>query len=397
MRVLLITSIYNSKIGGLYNAIINRLVRLNNLDQNLKVDSCNIVEIDSFFVKILKKIMKLDLNNKKENLNDKLFTKIIYIKNSLFLMFLKRFFPKMYLLYLTKKVENNFDITEYNIIHAHWLYPHGSIANGLSKKYKKHLILTGHGSDVHTIYKKSLFIKNSIQQNLTYAKYITVVSKSLSENLLKEYNVDETKIYVIGNGVDLNLFKENKDNEYRNIKEEKKVVGYIGNLNHTKGSDRLPGIFTHINNEIKDVEYKIIGDGELKEQLIAEFKSLDLNTDFLGRISPILIPNYLNELDVLVLPSRNEGFGMIVIEANACGIPCIASNIGGIPEVINDSKLLVTQSQNFEKEFAQSVIEVLKKPVDKQKFIENAKTYDWEIIVKRECELYKSTNIKRWM
>lgn len=388
MKVLLLSGIYNSKIGGLYNSIFNRIIRLNRIEPKGQINLINIVEIDTFLLKVIKKTIKRDSNTDTKGENEEIFHKVIYIKNSLFLNLLKKFFPQMYISYLMKKIDDQLNIAEFDIIHSHWLYPHGSIGKNLAQKYKKKLILTGHGSDVHSIYKKSNFIKKSIQQSLDYASDITLVSKGLRKKLLEIYSVDESKVSIIGNGVDTNLFKP-RDSK-RQSHNTKKVVGYIGNLNLTKGCDRLPEIFYQVQKEISGVEFLIVGDGELKEQLIDKFKSLGIKVKFTGRIQPTQVPNYLTQLDVLVLPSRNEGFGMVIIEANACGIPCVASNIGGIPDVISDSSLLIEPNEDFEKTISVRIIQLLKNPIDPLILIENAKKYDWNLVINKEYELYKN-------
>jgi glycosyltransferase involved in cell wall biosynthesis len=327
-----------------------------------------------------------------ENSNDKLFKQIVYIRNNIFNLIVKQLFPIIYINSIIQKVEGKLNIKEYDIIHCHWLYPHGFAAYKLALKYDKKLIVTGHGSDVHSIYKKSSFIKASIKKELEYADYITLVSEALKEKLIDIYDINPSKMQVIGNGVDINLFKL-KSKEENNTKTYK-TVGYVGNLNYTKGSDRLPRIFELISKQLESTRFIIVGDGELKQDIFIKFDSLGLEVDFVGRVAPELVPDYINKMDVMILPSRNEGFGMVIIEANSCGVPCVATEVGGVPEVISDERLLIPVKDNLEEEFAEKVIEVLKSPIKVEELFDNAKRYDWKEIVKREAQIYKKSAIR---
>lgn len=390
MRVLLLTGIYNCKVGGLYNAIVNRVERLKKRYLDSNIDACNIIEIDSIGVRFLKRTAKRDINYYADNEKDKLFTRIINIKNNFKLIFLKNLIPQVYINSIVRKVESKFNISEYDIIHAHWVYPHGYVAYKLAKKYNKKLVVTGHGSDIHTIYKKSEFINEAIKKTLNYSSYLSVVSNGLKNIAINQFGVNSNKIKVINNGVDLDLFK----NIY--LKSNKKVVGYIGNLSIIKGSDRLLDIFDYINKNMDEIEFIIVGDGELKKELEANMKSKNINAYFTGRVRAEHIPEYICKMDVLILPSRNEGFGMVIIEANACGVPCIASNVGGIPEIINDERLLVDIDKNINKEFGEKTIKILKNPLDRNVLIENAQKYDWNLIVHQEYEMYENLYLKRF-
>jgi len=91
----------------------------------------------------------------------------------------------------------------------------------------------------------------------------------------------------------------------------------------------------------------------------------------------------------MILPSRNEGFGSVIIEAQACGVPVVGSSNGGIPEVIGDGGIVVEEGEDFEKRFAEAVVEMLKKPIDSGYLRERTLGFSWENIVKREVAVYE--------
>jgi len=93
-------------------------------------------------------------------------------------------------------------------------------------------------------------------------------------------------------------------------------------------------------------------------------------------------------MDVMILPSRNEGFGCVVLEAQACGVPVVGSDNGGIPEAIGNGGIVVPNGQNFEERFARSVMAMLNNPIPSSKLRSRALMYDWRIIVKKEINIY---------
>jgi len=173
-------------------------------------------------------------------------------------------------------------------------------------------------------------------------------------------------------------------------KENAKYVGYVGGLKYVKRSDKLPEIFYQIANKIPDTKFIIVGDGELRNEIEKETVKLKLDILFTGNISQDKVAKYMNAMDVMILPSRNEGWPCVVLEAQACGTCVVGSNNGGIPEAIGFDEHVVEDGEDFENRFAEKVVDVLNNGYDKQIFVERAKNFTWENIVKMEIEVYGS-------
>jgi len=109
---------------------------------------------------------------------------------------------------------------------------------------------------------------------------------------------------------------------------------------------------------------------------------------FVGSVSHEDVPYYMNAMDVMILPSRNEGFGAVVIEAQGCGVAVVGSSNGGIPEAIGDGGVVVEDGEDFEKRFAQSVVKLLEDPIDESYLRKRALGFSWENIVEKEIKVY---------
>lgn len=132
-----------------------------------------------------------------------------------------------------------------------------------------------------------------------------------------------------------------------------------------------------------------MGDGPLRKKV--ELDTAGLNVVFTGRLPQEEVAKWMNAMDIMVLPSRNEGFGAVAVEAQACGTIVVGSSNGGIPEAVGFEQCIVQEGYDFEKRFADKVVELLKTNQDalKNQIMLRAKQFTWESIVSRELEVYK--------
>jgi len=167
-----------------------------------------------------------------------------------------------------------------------------------------------------------------------------------------------------------------------------KYVGFVGNLNEIKRADKLPTIFWEIHKRVPDVMFIVVGDGPLRKKV--EQDTSGLNVVFTARIPQEEVANWMNAMDVMVLPSRNEGFGAVAVEAQACGTIVVGSSNGGIPEAVGFEECIVQEGHDFEKRFADKVVELLTSDQDafRNQIMLRAKQFTWESIVSRELEVY---------
>jgi len=217
-----------------------------------------------------------------------------------------------------------------DIIHAHYASSYGFIC---SLTGFKPLIVSVWGSDIYTFPKTSFLAKKIIKFTLKKATRIF----STSNDMAKETNLYTTKnIDITPFGIDVSSFK--KSNKKSLFKPDDIVIGTIKNLEPVAGIDILIKTFYKLKqSQLKyPIKLLIVGDGSQKENLITLCEKLNIYDDviFTGSVNYSQINNYLNEIDIYVAPSLAESFGVAVLEASACELPVVVTNVGGLPEVV---------------------------------------------------------------
>src|ERR1035437_2228872 len=226
-----------------------------------------------------------------------------------------------------------------DIIHSHLSYPGGFLGTIVQEKKKIPNILTEH-SRIKS-YFRSWFHKQCVIYALKKTTCIISVSNALREEII---SLSHRPVIVIHNIVDVGKFHiiETKPGKIINI-------GFLGGLNNNnKGLDLLLKSASLL--ERKDFFLHIGGNGILLDnfkKMTKEF-GFDANCKFYGEISRNEIADFYSKLDFFVLPSRYETFGIVLIEAMACGIPVIATKCGGPQEIVTISTGILIQKDNAE-------------------------------------------------
>ena len=215
-----------------------------------------------------------------------------------------------------------------DVIHAHSFYPAGYSALKIAKKFKTPLIITEHTSSIFAsnLDKSRLFyLKKSVNQ----ADAFICVGNALKKAVINHTNTSK-QLYVLPNMVDKRFGYTLKEraNHFCFVS--------IGNLVKSKRFDLTIEAFAAAFKDGANVSLKVIGDGPLREMLIQQVHDLgvDAQVSFLGRISRTQVIRELESANVLVLPSDFETFGVVYIEAMACGVPVIATRNGGADDIV---------------------------------------------------------------
>ena len=283
------------------------------------------------------------------------------------------------------------------ILHANWIFPSGQLARIISKKYNIPYIVSLLGTDVHNL-KYGTKYWYFAKEVLDDAKIICSVSHQLIEKCEEEkIQIDKNKVLYIDNIYDEGKFCIGDKKVIRkklSISEADRIILYAGNLVEVKNVETLINAFSEI---IKiNMHYKlfIAGSGFKEKYLKKIVNELKLNNDvcFLGNLFQEDLVNYMNAADVFCLPSKNEGTPNVIIESLLCGIAVVASNVGGIPEVITHGKngylFEPTNIQNLRNLLMKS----LKKNWDRQKLRESVKRFFISEVIKKYHYLYQELN-----
>ncbi len=218
-----------------------------------------------------------------------------------------------------------------DLVHAHWIIPQG-IVQAFSKNIP--YIVTGHGGDVTSLNFGP--IKYLKKQSLRKAQNITVVSSALKEYINSFYPNNKTS--VIPMGCDTSIFNPEKRIENYFGQKNKKAILFVGRLAEKKGVTYL----IEAMKKVDDAILFIVGKGNLEKDLKEQAKDQGDKIVFLGPKTHKELPVIYSSADVFVVPSitakdgDKEGFGLVILEAMASGVAVVASNSGGIPDIIED-------------------------------------------------------------
>jgi teichuronic acid biosynthesis glycosyltransferase TuaC len=310
---------------------------------------------------------------------------------NLYDLFLKNIAPNHYLKHLGNKItyaiQQKLGSRQYDLIHCHSPFPNGYIGKILKEKNNTPLIITCHGSDIHTHPIHNSIIKKYTVATLSSADAVIFVSDSLRQTA-QNLGYDGENAVVIPNGVDTKKFTIlDKELHKNRLGLSGMVVGFVGNLELVKRADKFLDIFRKIKKSTNDIEFLVIGDGKEWQTLVDGCKKEGFSAKFVGYMEPNKMPELYNAMDLLILPSRNEGWPC-VLEAQACGVPVVGSDNGGIPEAVGDGGAIVPDGAEFESRFSAAVLDALNRPWDRESLRQRAMKYDWSNTVDREIEIY---------
>lgn len=298
-------------------------------------------------------------------------------------------FSKLKYLKTIKILKSAYSQFNPDIVHAHYATSYGMLGSLL--KHKPFLISVW-GSDIYNFPNKSIFHKALLKRNLSKADYVFSTSHDMAAETAK---YTDKNIQVIPFGVDVNVFRPKSSESADSL-----TIGVVKTLEPNYGISYLIDAFKIVQSHFPDQNLKllIVGDGSLKESLMHQTQRLEISDSvaFTGRIDHSEVNQYYNRMDIVVIPSRvnSESFGVAAVEASACAKPVVASNTGGLKEVIRDGiNGLLAEPENPE-DLAQKIQVLVDDPdlrsrlgkKGREKVIEN---YDWNKCLEIQIDAYK--------
>jgi L-malate glycosyltransferase len=272
-----------------------------------------------------------------------------------------------------------------DLVHAHYASSYGFVAS-LGRIHP--LVISVWGSDVYQFPKNTLN-KRILTYALSSAELLCSTSNALKEETQKYTN---KPIEIIPFGVDTTRFTPDPQQKSAG----KFVIGIAKGLKDIYGFPKLFEAFSILTEEEDLVHLLVIGDGPEKakyQQMVANL-GISEKVTFVGHIANNEMPKWLTKMSLFVLPSENESFGVAALEAQACGVPVIVNNVGGLPEVVKHEETGLIIPNNNPEEIYQAIKflyhndeERHKMEINAMQFVKN--TYDWDKSVLQMIRSYQ--------
>lgn len=243
-------------------------------------------------------------------------------------------FAKIKYLFSGKQIKKIIDEIKPDIVNAHYATSYGT---ALALSGVKNYVLSVWGSDVYDFPKKSFLHKALVKYSLKKATHLFSTSKAMADEASKYTN---KKFEITPFGVDMDLFNPSKRTRPRNRKPF--IVGTVKTLSFTYGIDKLLQAAAILQKEHPDLDLqvRIAGDGPQADEYYKLAKQLGLeeNTFFLGKITQEMAAKEWANMDIAIIPSVQESFGVAAVEAQASTTPVIISDVGGLMETTTPGK-----------------------------------------------------------
>jgi len=231
-----------------------------------------------------------------------------------------------------------------DILIGYWVYPEGAGAQYAARKLGKPMVLGALGTDIND---RSGLTERLTRNTLQMADATIFVSEAMSRFAQSHYGVSPSRCHTIVNGYNTSVFHPQDRHHCRDaldLPASARVIVYVGRLIEAKGLRELIEAVDRLRQADSNVLLVIIGNGEFRNPLesMVQERKLGAHVRFAGGLLPEVVAKYLNAADLLTLPSWSEGYPNVLVEALACGCPVVASDVGGIPEIVDADRGLLT-------------------------------------------------------
>ena len=307
------------------------------------------------------------------------------------------FSDSLYTFSLTAKIVEVVEQYKLDIVHAHYSIPH-SLCVFLASEIvtrKFPTVTTIHGTDVTVIGQdKPLYPLN--QFSINKSSRVTTVSAYQREYIRTNFEISKS-IEVIHNFTDLDEFSPRRaSSKLRNtlVNDDEKIIMHVSNFRPVKNIQTVLRTFKRLQDGTK-ARLVLVGSGPetASVQLECQASGIIDKVNFVGDITEIA--TYIATADCIIQPSYTESFGMVLLEAMACGVPTISSNAGGIPEVVEDGVTGFTAAVDDDELMANHMTRILSDPVLQRQMGAKgreraAKLFDPQSRIKQYIECYES-------
>lgn len=265
-----------------------------------------------------------------------------------------------------------------DVVLGAWAYPDGVASLALARALGVPAVVKLHGSDMNVVAKLP-GPRMWLRRTLPRADRVVAVSRRLGEEAVA-LGVDRDRIEVVFNGVDHDLFRVRDRSACRaevGFPEDKKLILFVGSVQATKGVGELLEAFDRVAAERPDATLALIGDGPMRAECEARAAELGGRVLVLGKRPHAEIATWLGACDLLTLPSWNEGTPNVVLEALASGRRVVASDVGGIPDLLDDERVGQLVPRKNPEALAQALMSAVTLDYDPEQVAARGGRGDW--------------------
>ncbi len=288
--------------------------------------------------------------------------------------------------------------TKQLVVHVHCAYPDGVGGALAARVLGLPYVITAHGSDIN-VYAGRPGLRGQIRWAMRGANGIIAVSRDLEGKIRALLKNDAPKVeYIPCAGYDSNLFFPD---ETRHIRKQLdtamsgRLAVFVGKLVPIKGVNILIDAWDRLHRSgavTESDQLVIIGEGKCREALEAQMSDAGLESciRFLRAIPQSEVSRWIAAADVLCLSSHNEGTPNVIVEALACGVPVVATRVGGVPEIVRDGVNGRLVKPGDSAEFAQMIQNVFAQVWDRKAIRRSVAHLTWDIIAEKNCRFLQS-------
>ncbi|MGK2940203.1 MAG: glycosyltransferase [Immundisolibacter sp.] len=287
----------------------------------------------------------------------------------------------------------------FDLIDAHFGYPDGYAASLLGRWLGVPVTVTLRGSESRQA--RTPALRRRLAATVAGVDRIIAVSDSLRQ-LALELGVSPTRVEVIGNGVDAVRFAPRPRLQARaalGIAPDSPVLVSVGTLVERKGFHRVIALLPALRQSHPGLIYLVVGgggpEGDMSGELRTQVAALGLEdaVQFLGPLAPDELSLPLSAADVFVLASRNEGWANVLLEAMACGLPVVATDVGGNAEVVCRQDLGCIVPFGDAAMLQQALVQALGTDWDRPAIRRHAEDHAWDGRVDRLVGLFQAQHL----
>ena len=352
---------------GVFNAVINRVKHLQQV-ADYKIDVHMFQVYDGWLMRRVRHTQKVD-SRPDEITADGVRVHITWFRRRWSDAIMHRLFGKPPRALLNRLHRLGWEMRGHDLVSAHdRIVGHAAVFAG--KQLHIPCFITWHGASIYTDPPRDPMIKEMTIKLLHEATCNFFVSQGLLDKAHAELT-DGFPADVLLNGASeqFNRYSDERRDELRRhygIEPGKRVVAFVGRFEPVKNVTLLPEIYQEIERKSGEkLEFWAIGDGVQLDETRQLMKSKSVNCRFTGKVPPEEIPDMLNCVDLLVLPSSLEGLPLVVIEALSCGAHVVATNVIGTAEAVGRENA-IDLGDNFVDRFTDRAVQLLQGGIEQK-------------------------------